>query len=101
MKTSKKIKRWMKNFFFNVCLIILLVVGLALIFNNQLRGWLVEYLGQKHAVAKLTPDIIENNKMKEANFNYEIVSPIDMNQILNTRFSNKDLPVICQVQNIV
>lgn len=84
----------MKNFFFNVCLIILLAVGLALIFNNQIRGLLVERLGEKHAVAKLTPDILENNKKKKANFNYEIVSSIDMNQILNTRFSNKDLPVI-------
>lgn len=91
---KKRKKNFIKRFVVDFFLLILLLVGLAMIFNKQIRGLLVDNLAEENAVAKLTPEIIEENKKKKANFDYEAVSSIDMNQILNAKFSSEDFPVI-------
>ena len=52
-KPSKgRVKRWIANFF----LFLLLLVGLALIFNEQIKDYFVKNTGDKYAIANVTKD---------------------------------------------
>ena len=69
-KPSKgRVKRWIANFF----LFLLLLVGLALIFNEQIKDYFVKNTGDKYAIANVTKDEIKKNNEKEASFDFDAV----------------------------
>lgn len=90
----KKKKSRVKNFFINGLLFILLVVGLALIFNNQIKNFLIRWNGDTYAVANVTRDEIDKNLSADATFDFDAVEPASTEAVLRAQLSNKRLPVI-------
>lgn len=93
MKEPKK-KRKKLNWLINLLLLLLLVVGLALIFNNQIKNFLIQHNGEKYAIAKVTKDQIDKNAKKDAPFDFDAVQPASTEAVIQAQLSNKRLPVI-------
>ncbi|GCF95787.1 class A sortase [Enterococcus florum] len=87
-------KRKKSNWLLNIFLVLLLVVGLALIFNNQIKNFLIRYNGDRYAVANVTKQEIEENMNQEAPFDFDAVEPSSTEAVLRAQLSNKRLPVI-------
>ena len=64
-----------RNWLINIFLFLLLLVGLALIFNNQIKYFLMQYNGERYAVAKMDRNEIDKNMEKEASFDFDAVEP--------------------------
>lgn len=92
--TRKKGKSTIKNWLINIFLFLLLVLGLALIFNTQIRNWLIQKNGQNYAISKLTPQEIEKNMEKDVSFDFEAVESLSTEAVLRAQLANKSLPVI-------
>lgn len=93
MKQKKKKSR-VKNWLINIFLLLLLVAGLGLVFNEQIKNKLIETNGEKYSVAKVTPKEIEENKAKYAPFDFDAVQPASTEAVIRAQLSNKRLPVI-------
>lgn len=93
MKQKKKKSR-VKNWLINIFLLLLLVAGLGLVFNEQIKNKLIETNGEKYSVAKVTPKEIEENKAKDAPFDFDAVQPASTEAVIRAQLSNKRLPVI-------
>ena len=83
-----------RNWLINILLFLLLLVGLALIFNNQIKYFLMQYNGERYAVAKMDRNEIDKNMEKEASFDFDAVEPASTEAVLQAQLSNKRLPVI-------
>ncbi len=60
MKKEGKVKKWL----INILLFLLLLIGLALIFNEQIKDFFVKNTGDQYAIANLTKEDINKNKEK-------------------------------------
>lgn len=83
-----------RNWFVNIFLFLLLLVGLALIFNNQIKYFLMQYNGDRYGVAKMDRAEIDKNLKQDAPFDFEAVQPASTEAVLQAQLSNKQLPVI-------
>lgn len=90
----KKKKSRKLNWLINIFLFLLLLVGLALVFNTQIRNFLIQQNGKAYAIEKLTPEDLEKNNKKETSFDFEAVESLSTEAVLNAQLSNKNLPVI-------
>lgn len=94
-KRPPKKKSSVRNWLVNIFLLLLLVAGLALIFNNQIKNALIHWSGQKYAVANLTPDTIQKNKQTaDATFDFSDAESVSTDAVVRAQFSNTVLPVI-------
>lgn len=66
---------------------ILLLVGLALIFNEPIKGWLVQ-MNQDAKISKISPEIIEKANKSKGDFDFSKVKSIDMAQIGKSTANN-------------
>lgn len=80
-KTPKKVI-WMR-----VIAAILLVVGIALIFSNQIRDYMVQQ-NQAAALKQLKKADIEKNEKKKGMFDFSKVDEIDFGQVTKARVKN-------------
>jgi len=88
-KKSKK-----RNWFINILLFLLLIVGLALVFNTQIRNFLIQKNGDSYAIAKITPEEIQKNNSADTTFDFDAVESLSTEAVLRAQFANKALPVI-------
>lgn len=94
MKKRGKKKSRLKNWIINLFLLLLLVVGLALVFNNQIKNFLIQQNGEKYSVATVSAEEIKQNEAKETTFDFAGVVPASTEAVLKAQLSNKRLPVI-------
>ncbi|MBM7712119.1 sortase A [Enterococcus xiangfangensis] len=87
-------KKKKRNWFINIFLFLLLLVGLALVFNNQIKYFLMQYNADRYTVAKLDRAELDKNIQKEASFDFDAVQPASTESVLQAQLSNKKLPVI-------
>lgn len=87
---GKRKKNWLVNFL----LLLLFMVGLALIFNNQIKDFLIKWNGDKYAVANIDKDQIEKNKKAKASFDYDAVESASTEAVLRAQLANQVLPVL-------
>ncbi len=66
---------------------ILLLIGLVLIFNEPIKGWLVQ-MNQENKMAKISPKSIEQANKSKGDFDFSKVKSIDMAQIGNSMANN-------------
>ncbi|WP_122645882.1 class A sortase [Enterococcus mediterraneensis] len=92
MATKKKSR--LKNWLINFLLFLLLVVGLALIFSDQIKNYLIKSNGEKYAVATITHEEIQKNLKADEPFDFDAVKSASPEAVLRAQFSNKRLPVI-------
>lgn len=83
-----------RNWLINIFLFLLLLVGLALIFNNQIKYFLMQYNGDRYAVAKMERAEIDKNLQQEASFDFDAVQPASTEAVLQAQLDNKPLPVV-------
>lgn len=84
-----------KRGFLRITLVILLfLIGITLIFYNQIESFLVSYIGNNLSIEHYSVEEIENNKNKDVSFDFEEVLSLSIVDILKAQASAKDLPVI-------
>lgn len=66
---------------------ILLLIGLVLIFNEPIKGWLVQ-MNQENKIAKISPKSIEHANKSKGDFDFSKVKSIDMAQIGKSMANN-------------
>ncbi|MBV7391772.1 class A sortase [Enterococcus sp. ALS3] len=89
-KTKKKKRNWLLNSF----LVLLFIVGLALIFNNQIKDFLIQLNGDRYGISNLDEDQLRKNENANASFDFDAVEPASTEAVLRAQLSNKRLPVI-------
>lgn len=67
--------------------IILLIVGLALIFNKQIRNYLITQ-NQNQAMTSVTRKKVERNQKKKGMFNFKKVKEVSFGQVARSRRQN-------------
>ncbi|MBP2097762.1 class A sortase [Enterococcus rivorum] len=93
--TPKKKKSRVKNWLINIFLLLLLLAGLALIFNNQIKNALIHWSGQKYSVANITSETIQKNKESaDATFDFSDAESVSTDAVIRAQLSNTVLPVI-------
>ena len=75
-----------------VLAIILLIVGLALIFNKQIRNYLITQ-NQNSAMTTISKKKVEQNQKKKGMFDFKKVKEVDFSQVAKSR-RQKDVYVI-------
>jgi sortase A len=87
-------KSRLKNRLINIGLFFLLLIGVALIFNNQIRSWIVQYNSHSYATNRLSPDTVKKNMQEETTFDFDSVESLSTESVLKAQLKNKNLPVI-------
>lgn len=86
-KESKKNKSSVTTIIIRIVAIILLLVGLVLIFNKQIRNHIVQQ-NQSKALSSLTVKKVEQNQKKKGMFDFDKVKEIDFAQVTRTQVKN-------------
>lgn len=90
MKKKKRFRRWLSNLF----LLLLLLVGLVLVFNNQIKNFFIKQNGDTYAVSEISRADVEKNMEADTTFDFDAVEPASSEAVLRAQLSNKVLPVI-------
>ncbi|WP_165002842.1 MULTISPECIES: class A sortase [unclassified Enterococcus] len=93
MKKKGRVKRWLVN----LLLFLLLLVGLALIFNEQIKDYFVKNTGEKYAITNVTKDELKKNNEKEASFDFDAVESMSTESVMRAQMSRPELPVIASI----
>ncbi|MFW7433552.1 class A sortase [Vagococcus carniphilus] len=62
-------------------MILLLLVGLSLVFNNQIKNYLVKDTTKKHTISNVTRADVKKNEKKDATFDFDQVESLDFNLV--------------------
>ncbi|ATF71969.1 class A sortase [Enterococcus sp. FDAARGOS_375] len=89
-KKKSRLSNWLSNLF----LLLLLLIGLALIFNNQIKNYFIKQTGEAYAFGTIDRSDVEKNMEAEATFDFDAVEPASSEAVLRAQLSNKALPVI-------
>ncbi|MDR0200296.1 MAG: class A sortase [Streptococcaceae bacterium] len=89
----KRAKSWL----FNIVIIVLLLVGLGLIFNRNIRNMMIAGNTNKYQVSNYTAQQLAKNKTtasSSANYDFSKITPVNFNSVLGSQASNQNLPVV-------
>ncbi len=89
-KKPSKILRFLRILIFSL----LLIVGLALIFNKSIRNVVIGWNSNKYQVVKVTKKEIKKNEKSETTFDFSAVEPISTESVLEAQWNAQNLPVI-------
>ena len=90
MKKKRTLFHWLSNLF----LVLLLLIGLALIFNNQIKNFLIKHNGDAYAVSEISRADVKKNMEADTTFDFDAVEPASSEAVLKAQLSNSTLPVI-------
>lgn len=90
MTKEEIVKKWIINFF----IFFLLLVGLALIFNNKIKDFFVKNTGEQYAITNVTKEEIKKNNKKEASFDFDAVESMSIESVLRAQLNHTKLSVI-------
>lgn len=93
-KPPKKRKSRKKNWIINILLLLLLLIGLALVFNTQIRNFLIQKNGDSYSLNNVTRQEIEKNEKADTTFDFGAVESLSTEAVLRAQFENKNLPVV-------
>lgn len=91
---SKKKKSSLKNKLINVLLALMLIVGLALVFNNQIKNQIVKWMSNKNRIENLSRKDIEVNMDKDVSFDFDAVESLDFETVVKSRVYQDQLYVV-------
>lgn len=89
-----KNKKSFGRFFHNLIIFLLLVAGLALVFNKSIRNTLIAWNSNKYQVSQVSKETINKNKAAKTSFDFEAVQSISTESILKAQMDAQNLPVI-------
>ncbi|WP_125636145.1 class A sortase [Loigolactobacillus backii] len=82
-----------RNILINTLIGVLLVVGLVLIFNEPIKNWVIQEVGQNR-VEQVTKTKIAKNEKKKTTFNFKQVKSLGVNQVAHVAVHQNGLLVI-------
>ncbi|MDT2597730.1 MULTISPECIES: class A sortase [Enterococcus] len=85
------------NLVINLPFFLLLILGIALIFNNQIKSVLLINQSQKYNLVNYSEKKLKDNWSKEGNFDFDSVEPVSNERVLKAQFKNLELPVIAGI----
>lgn len=94
---KKRKKSSLLSIMTNIFFVLLLVLGICLIFNNQIQNFLFYLNNNKYNLSELTPQEIQKNAEQEGEFDFTEVELVSLEEVLKAQFDNLDLPVIGSV----
>lgn len=87
-KKNNRVKKWLAT----ILVLLLLVLSLALIFNAQIKNWLVgSYKPQ------VTQQTIVKNKKKKASYDFQSVKSLDFQTVAKARANASKLDVVGEI----
>ena len=92
-KTPKKHRKWLEVLRW-ILIVVLLVVGLALIFNKSIRNTVIAWNTNKYQVSKVSKKTIEKNKEAKTSFDFDTVKSISTESVLQAQMNAQELPVV-------
>ncbi|MCU9533278.1 class A sortase [Streptococcus sp. CSL10205-OR2] len=90
----RKKRSTLKRVLLNTLVFLLLLVGLALIFNKPIRNTLIAWNTNKYQVTKVDKKEIDKNKKAKSTFKFEDVESLNVEAVLAAQMNAQDLPVI-------
>ena len=86
---TKKRRKWLDILRW-VLIVVLLVVGLALIFNKSIRNTVIAWNTNKYQVSKISKKTIEKNKEAKTSFDFDTVKSISTESVLQAQMDAQD-----------
>lgn len=90
----EKRKRRKSSIFTSILLVVMVLVGLALIFNKPIRNSLIAMNSNKYQVSNVSKKTIEENKSADTTFDFSKVESISSESVLAAQMEQQSLPVI-------
>lgn len=94
MRNKKKKKSKLTSFLGKIVPVILIIVGLALVFNAPIRNFIIGYNTNKYQVSKVSKKTIKKNETKTTTYDFDNVQAINSETILKNQMDSQQLPVI-------
>lgn len=73
---------------------LLIILGLALIFNKAIRNFIIGWNSNKYQVTNVTTDDIKENEKADTTFDFDAVESLSTESILEAQWNAQNLPVI-------
>lgn len=73
---------------------VLIVVGLALIFNQSICNFLIGRQSNRYQIEKVSKKTLEKNQSADVTYDFSAVEPISLQSVLKNQTSQVDLPAI-------
>ena len=77
-----------------VALLLMVLVGLALIFNKPIRNFLIGQQSNHYQVSKVSKQEIKKNESADVSYDFLAVEPVSIQSVLTSQASGTNLPVI-------
>ena len=91
---AQKRKTKLGGFLRNLIVVLLIIVGIALIFNKSIRNSLIARNTNKYQVEHVSKETIEKNKKAKTSFDFDDVQSISTESVLAAQMDAQLLPVI-------
>lgn len=91
--TQKK-KNKLGGFLRNLIIVLLIVVGVALIFNKSIRNTVIAWNTNKYQVEHVSRKTIKKNQKTETTYDFDGVQSISTESVLSAQMNAQKLPVI-------
>lgn len=90
----KKKRSKLKGLLYNLFLVLLLLISLALIFNKSIRNTLIAWNTNKYQVSQVDRETIKKNEAAETSYDFSAVESVSAQSVLSAQMTAQDLPVI-------
>ncbi|AWN20644.1 class A sortase [Streptococcus sobrinus] len=88
--SSKKKHHWFRT----ILVFLLLLVGLALVFNRSIRNSVIAWNTNKYQVSKVDKKTLTKNKKAKVNYDFDSVKSVSAQSVISSQMDAQDLPVI-------
>lgn len=89
-KQTPKKHRW--RWLWTVLFIFLLAISLALIFNEQIKNWLISSYQPR-----ISRKSVQSNQKKKASYDFSKVKSLDFSMVANARWNTADIHVVGEI----
>ena len=77
-----------------IVLLVLILVGLALIFNKPICNFLIGLQSNRYQVSRVSKKEIKKNESADVTYDFSAVEPVSVQSVLTSQASRTNLPVI-------
>ncbi|MGT2929752.1 class A sortase [Streptococcus dentasini] len=88
--SGKRSRSWLRT----ILIILLMLLGLALIFNRSIRNSIIAWNTNKYQVSKVSKQTLNKNKKADVTYDFDSVESISAQSVLSSQMDAQNLPVI-------
>lgn len=94
VEESKKESTWFDKYGSKILMVVLVVVGLGMVFNQPIRNALIAKKSNEYQVENVSKKEIEENKKADTTFDFAQVEPISTESVMRAQMDSQKLPAI-------